>query len=788
MFGCSERMTVVVLLWNLPIGGNEMKSVVLCEKPSQARNVQAAIGNKYGRVIGLRGHVLRLSDPDEINPNWKKWGYDLLRPEGGFYPLAEDGADGKDQIIKAVRDALADADRVIIATDCDREGQAIGENLLRYMKFKGEVLRAMFNAEDPVSLREAFENARPNSEHLPLYQAAFARAQVDQIANLSATRAVTLALRPEGMRGALGVGRVRTPTMGIVCKRQREVDNFVPRKYFNIWADIAHGRETVRLQHRPDEKTRLYENQTAQEIADAARAWSGELSVSREAKRQSPPKLPDLPTLQIQASRWGWTAKKTLEMAQALYETHKLTTYPRAENRYLPENEIGNAQAMLDGLKGLSLANISYDEATARTGKPGHFSDKALAGSSHHAIIPNIKTIEQWPQLVSALDADERRLFDYIARSYLAAVGPDREYDRTEFSFSVSDRKFSVVGIIERKAGWREAITDQADDEPGGDDEDHNASLPQWPDKANAIATASGLVEKTTTPPPLYTEGSLIKAMQEAWRFSADPQRAERLKEAKGIGTPATRDSIIAGLFKQGFFETQKGKVIASKLALAVYDELMRACSSWLDPAATAEMEMALDGILRGEVKPLQVIDDILKNTQVLLDAMEARSKQGGLAVSVKQPPSAKLLEAARAKAKRAGVNLPRGATTDARICREFLGPRPEGNAPSEAQVNYARKIAEGAGIEMPAEILTDRQKLSEWIEANKAPPAKPDISAPPSPAQISYAEKIAAAKKSTIPDETIRSKVLLSAWIDANATPAKKAAPKKASSSKKKG
>ena len=745
-----------------------MKSIVLCEKPSQARNVQAAVGHRFGRVIGLRGHIIRLADPEEVNPEWKNWSCDLLRPESGFYPFAEDRTGGKDKLLREIRDELKDAQRVIIATDCDREGQAIGENLTRYLKFRGEVYRVMFNAEDEASLREAFANLRPNREYLRLYQAAVARAQVDQIANLSATRAATVVLKPAGMRGAMGMGRVKTPTMAIVCKRQIEIDQFTPRSYWDLWLDVEHGGETVHLTHKPGEEDRLFDKSEAEAIIAAVRNWSGPLTISREEKRQAPPKLNDLPTLQIRASRWGWTAKKTLDVAQALYETHKITTYPRAENRYLPEVEIENAPAMLAGLTALGKLGVSYQTPVIRKGKAGHFSDKALEGSSHHAIVPNIKTVDDWEAIYSRLSADEARLFDYIARIYLAAVGPDRIYDRTEISMTAGERKFSAVGIVEKVAGWREAMGASAAEQEE-DGEEHPA-LPQWADGVQATAQDSGVDEKVTKPPSFYTEGSLIKAMQEAWRFADDPAMAERLKEAKGIGTPATRDSIIAGLIKQGFLVSTKGKLTASPLALGLYTELMKECPEWLDPAATAEMEMALDAILRGEADPRQVINDILLKAQKLLDALKRRANgEGALKVDVKQPPSQKLLAAARAKAKREGVRLPAGAASDARICKEFLGPMPEGNQPSEPQLRFARKIAEAMGIVLADNIVADRQKLSAWIDANakKAPQKDRDDSA--TPAQISLAERIAQAKGIEVPPEALRSKSLLSAWIDAN-------------------
>lgn len=745
-----------------------MKSIVLCEKPSQARNVQAAVGNRFGRVIGLRGHIIRLADPEEVNPAWAKWSCDLLRPESGFYPFSEDSSGGKDKLLREVRNELKDAQRVIIATDCDREGQAIGENLLRYLKFKGEVYRAMFNAEDEASLREAFSNLRPNSDHRLLYQAAVARAQVDQIANLSATRAATVVLKPAGMRGAMGMGRVKTPTMAIVCKRQIEIDKFKARPYWDLWLDVSHGGDTVHLVHRPGEDDRLFDQSEANAVITTVRKWSGPLSVSRAEKRQAPPKLNDLPTLQIHASRWGWTAKKTLEVAQALYETHKITTYPRAENRYLPEVEIQNAQAMLTGLSALGKLGVSYATPTIRKGKTGHFSDKALEGSSHHAIVPNIKTADSWELIYGRLSLDEGRLFDHIARTYLAAVGPDRIYDRTEIAMSADKRKFSAVGIVEKVEGWREAMGANAAVQDGDDEE--SVSLPKWADGAQAQATDAGLDAKVTKPPAFYTEGSLIKAMQEAWRFAEDPAVADRLKEAKGIGTPATRDSIIAGLIKQGYFGSESGKLTASPLAMGLYAELMKEAPQWLDPAATAEMEMALDAILRGEVDPRQVIDEILLKTTKLLDAMKRRAEGGGaLDVDVKQPPSPKLLAAARAKAKREGVGLPRGAASDARICKEFLGPLPVGNAPSDAQLRMARDIAQAMGIDLGEELLSDRRKLSDWITANKEKMPRQERDDTATSAQIGAAERIAQAKNLTIPPEALKSKSILSKWIEAN-------------------
>lgn len=751
-----------------------MNSVVICEKPSQALNVRAAVGNKYGTVLAAKGHLFRLASPEEVNPDWKEWSYAVLRPASGFYPFVPDTSFGKGKVISEFRSALSNADRVVIATDCDREGQAIGENIIRHFKFRGDVFRVMFSAEDPETLREAFAKMKPNAEFLPLYQAAYARAQTDQIANLSMTRAASLALKPPSMRGALGIGRVKTPTMGIVCRREAEIAAFTPRDYYDLHLDVSEGNDTLRLKWSPKEEARIFDAQDAEAIARSLEGWSGTVTVKKEQKKQAPPKLMDLPTLQQAASRWGWPAKRTLDIAQALYETHKITTYPRAENRYLPEVEIANAPAMLAALKDLPFGGVSYGEPTIRKGKSGIFSDKGLEGSSHHAVVPNVKTRGDWPAILPKLSDDERKLFELIARTYLAAIGPDRVYDRTEISASAAERLFSASGSVDRVLGWREAMGAELDEDEDGAETDGPKSLPNWADGTAVKAVAAGVDKKTTKPPARYTEGSLIKAMKEAWRFAEDPATAERLKDAKGIGTPATRDTIIEGLKKQNFFEVTKGQLKASELAMAIYDLLMVEAPEVLDPAATAEMELALDEILRGKENPRAVVDMLISKAAALVDKLRDRGQKGKpLDVKVKSKPSAKMISAARSKAKREGVKLPRGATTDYDICYEFLGPRPEGNAPSEAAVTFARKIASETGQQLTDELLTDRHALSKWIDQNKEKmPPKSASSGDDSPTskQVGFAEQIAARKGITVPDETLRSRSLLSKWIDTHA------------------
>jgi DNA topoisomerase-3 len=696
-------------------------SLVIAEKPSQARNLREALGNRYGKILSARGHIFRLAEPAEVNEAWKKWSYDVLRPESGFYPLRPDKSHGKGKLIDEIEVALKSADRVIIATDCDREGQAIGENILRYFKFKGEVLRAMFSAEDPTSLRQSFEALKPNEHYRPLYAAAVARAQSDQIANLTATRAVTIALKPHGMKGAIGIGRVKTPTMGIVCARERDIQGFEAKPYFDLWVDVSDGEEVLRLKHFPAHDARVFDADLAQRVTGCFDRWKGPLKVTFEKKKQPPPRLMDLPLLQQRAARWGWSAQKTLDVAQSLYETHKITTYPRAETKYLPEVEKQNAQAMLDGLRELSFVKATYETPTYRMGKRGCFSDEGLAGASHHAIIPNFKTRDKWALVLGVLSADERRLFELIALSYTAAIGPDRLYDRTEISLMTAERKFAASGIVEQQPGWREALGADPDASKKSNAE-VAANLPSWKDGQMVDAIKTGADQKTTKPPARFNEGTLIKAMQEAWKYAHDPKTAERLKGAAGIGTPATRASILEGLKAQNLFEVIDKNLAPSTLALAIYDVLLKEAPEILDPAVTAEMELALDGILKGEQNPRAVVDTIVARAAALAAKMEKRGQSGvKLNIDFIAKPSPKMVQAARSKAKRMGGRVPQGLTTDWKICSEFLGPRLEGSGPSDAQLSFARKIAAEANIDLPEATQRDRVLISAFIKKNKS-------------------------------------------------------------------
>src|SRR6266568_3664516 len=386
--------------------------IVITEKNSQAKEVRGAVGSRYGDILPAEGHLFDLLEPEDVVPAWKRWSPILLRPDGLYGTRPAQGGN-KAAKLKAIRDALRDAQRVWLATDCDREGQLIGQEILEHFKYRGQVMRVLFTAQDPQTIRDAFGRAKPNAEYALLYAAAVARRQADQIYNLSLTRTATVILG-RGSRRVIGVGRVKTPTLAIVCKRELEIRHFVPLAYFEVVATAKVEGGQFQMRHAPQE--RIVRRELACDVVKAAEGFEGALAVRVEDKRQVPPKLHDLPSLQkLCGSRFGWSASKTLEVAQELYDGQgkKIVTYPRAEVRYLPQSLISDVPRVVAGLRvGQSFSSIPVPEPPViRKGASGSFHDKGLEGTSHHAVIPNVNKVEELREVWPRLSPDEKKLF-----------------------------------------------------------------------------------------------------------------------------------------------------------------------------------------------------------------------------------------------------------------------------------------------------------------------------------------------------------------------------------------
>jgi DNA topoisomerase III len=604
-----------------------MATLIITEKTSQAKDLRAALGDRFGQILAAEGHLLRLAEPDEVDAGWKSWSCVLLKPDG-LYPTRPAAQGNKPAKLKAIGAALKTCDRVILATDCDREGQLIGQEILEHFRYRGGVQRALFTAQDPKTLRQSFAALKPNQELRPLYEAAVARQQSDQIFNLSLTRTATKTLLAPGARGVIGIGRVKTPTLGIVCLRELEIRNFRSEEYFEIVATANVAGGAFPMRHAPPVKHRIKDRAQAEAISRAAAGHRGPLAVSVEHCRQAPPKLFDLPSLQKTCGqRWGWTADKTLSVAQELYDGDgkKLITYPRAEARYLTENQIDDVPVIASALTRLrGFAHLDLSKPVIRRGKSGHFSDRALKGVSHHAIAPNVNVLDDLEQRLARLSDDEKRLFALICRSYLAAIMPDFEYRQTVATLKVGapEAEFRAAGRIPLRQGWK-AVYGATEPDVGDEAEQ---TLPPLTDGEEATLTEPRVEAKRTQPPPSYNEGTLIDAMQNAWRFVEAPAMRERLKEAKGIGTPATRGEIIKGLKRQNLLGADGKLVVPTEAGLQLFELLKAAAPALVDPGTTAEWEMQLDAVVTGQADFRTVIDGIAAEADKLIAVLRRRS------------------------------------------------------------------------------------------------------------------------------------------------------------------
>lgn len=253
-----------------------MATLIITEKSSQARDLRAALGDRFGQILPAEGHLLRLAEPHEVNAAWKNWSSILLKPDD-LYPTHAAPGGSRAAKLQAIAAALKQCDQVILATDCDREGQLIGQEILEHLRYRGTVRRALFTAQDPKSLRQAFEKLKPNIELQPLYEAAVARQQADQIFNLSLTRTATRTLLTRGTKGVIGIGRVKTPTLAIICLRELQIRDFKIEEYFEVVATAKAEDGTFVMRHAPPTKARIRDKATAETIASDAAKYTGPL-------------------------------------------------------------------------------------------------------------------------------------------------------------------------------------------------------------------------------------------------------------------------------------------------------------------------------------------------------------------------------------------------------------------------------------------------------------------------------------------------------------------------------
>lgn len=579
----------------------------LCEKPSQAKDIAKVLGaSRRGdgcwvgsgmTVTWCIGHLLETAPPDAYDARYKRWVLaDLpIVPQQWKMQVKPKTASQ----YKAVKRLLGEAAELVIATDADREGEMIARELVEHCRYRGPIRRLWLSALDDASIRKALAALKPGAETFSLYHSALGRSRADWLIGMNMSRLFTLLGRQSGYQGVLPVGRVQTPTLRLVVDRDRSIADFVPVPFWAIDVQLDSAGTLFTAQWRApddvcDDQGRCLKQELAQQAAAAMQAagTAQVIEVKTERVREAAPLPFDLGTLQeVCSKKLGLGAQETLDIAQSLYETHKVITYPRSDCGYLPVSQHSEAPAILAALGRAdpSLARLQPHLQAQRRSRA--WNDAKV--SAHHGIIPTAAAVDP-----NRLPGKAKAVYTLIRARYLAQFLPNHEYDRTQADFDCAGQALRAVGKQIVEPGWRRALP-EALTPPKGREAPAAQVLPALSKGQWCEVRDLQLKDLWTQPPKPFTEGDLIKAMKNVAKLVEDPRLKQKLKETTGIGTEATRAGIIQGLLDRGYL-VKNGKALnATPAAFSLIDAVPRAIA---DPGTTAIWEQALDMVQSGEM------------------------------------------------------------------------------------------------------------------------------------------------------------------------------------------
>ncbi|KSF20627.1 DNA topoisomerase III [Pseudomonas monteilii] len=617
----------------------------LCEKPSQGKDIGRILGatqrgdgclNGSGiTVTWCIGHLVEAAAPEVYDAALKRWSLEQLPiiPQQWRVEVKPKTATQ----FKVVKALLAKATQLVIATDADREGELIAREIIDLCGYRGPIERLWLSALNDASIRTALAKLRPSAETLPMYYSALARSRADWLVGMNLSRLFTVLGRQAGYDGVLSVGRVQTPTLKLVVDRDREIATFVSVPYWAIDVSLSASGQTFTAQWvAPDASTddagRCLQQPVAQYAAQQIRAAGSAqvVSVETERVREGPPLLFDLGTLQeVCSEQLGLDVQETLEIAQALYETHKATTYPRSDSGYLPESMFAEVPTVLDSLLKTDPTLAQIMGQLDRTQRSRAWNDGKV--TAHHGIIPTLE-----PANLSAMSEKERAVYRLIRAHYLAQFLPHHEFDRTVADLSCGQQKLVATGKQVVARGWRLVLAES--EREGSADEDGDAPvrtqvLPALRDGMACQVAGADIKALKTMPPKPYTQGELVKAMKGVARFVTDPRLKQKLKDTTGIGTEATRANIISGLIARGYIVKKGRSIRASDAAFTLIDAVPAAIT---DPGTTAVWEQALDMIEGGQL----TLDVFIGKQAAWISQLIAQYGSTSLSIKVPQGPA----------------------------------------------------------------------------------------------------------------------------------------------------
>ena len=571
----------------------------IAEKPSLGRAIAAGLGDAEKRngyiecgsnvVTWCFGHLLEMDQPEAYDEKYKAWKKEDLPilPDAFNASIRKDAA----AQMKIIGRLLKDAEMVVNAGDPDREGQLLVDEVLEYHNYAGSCERIWLSALDDKSVKKALSSMTDNNDYTGLRDAARARSQADWLVGMNCTRAMTLKGRDAGSQGVLSLGRVQTPTLALVVNRDLAIENFKPHPYFILHVEILHEAgpftgtfQPLDTQKGLDDQGRLISPDEAYRIKKEVSGQAGKiLEAHKEKKKKNPPLPHCLSSLQKAASSMlGMGAKQVLDVAQALYEK-KLTTYPRSDCRYLPEeqfDEAGSVLSVLANLHGLEQIAGNTDCSI----KSAAYNTKKV--TAHHAIIPT-------GEIPSNLSDDESALYRMIAQSFCIQFYAAMEYEAQKILTGINHTVWKSTGRTILNPGWTAFIKEEKSDAENSEEQ----TLPNVHEDDDITASDIDIKSQKTKPPARFTEGTLIEAMANIHRFIEDPEAKKTLKENEGIGTEATRAGIIETLKARQLLELQKKNILSTDLGR----QLVKMAPGILtDPVTTAQWESRLSAIADG--------------------------------------------------------------------------------------------------------------------------------------------------------------------------------------------
>ena len=593
------------------------KTLVIAEKPSVARDIAKTLGvsgKNEGYLTGENyvvswaiGHLVTLAEPEAYDVKYKKWNFETL-------PILPDSM--KLEAIKKTRSQLKvlhklmhsrEIDEIICATDSGREGELIFRYIYEITQCRKPFRRLWISSMTETAIREGFAHLQDGSHYDLLYHSARCRAEADWLVGMNASRAYTIRY------GALlSIGRVQTPTLALIVEKQKEIDAFVPQDYFEVQADFE---QYTGFWIDEKENTRLDLREKAEQIAARVKGQRGIVSqIVKEEKRQLPPLLYDLTELQRECNRkFGFSAKKTLDIAQSLYEKRKMITYPRTDSRYLSDDMVGKIKQTLGRLKDVQEFSPYAAEVLAKEKLP--LSKRIIDNSKvtdHHAIIPTDIRLR-----TDHLTPEENKVFSLVAARFLAVFYPAYVYEATKVYTKVGLDTFLSKGKTVLQEGWQaveKALLPET--RKNKTEKEEEQQLPPLTEQQPVVAKRTKVLDKKTKAPPPYTESTLLSAMENAGRFVEDEELKEQMKDS-GLGTPATRAAIIERLLSVGYI-MRKGKTLVptekgQKLIAVVPEELR-------SPQTTGKWEKGLSSIAKGKMTEERFLESIRRYVRFLVD------------------------------------------------------------------------------------------------------------------------------------------------------------------------